>query len=221
VEVVAAGVEADPEAAVALGQVAAAPDREAVAAFHGRRAAVAFRDHPVGEACHDLPLVAALGQAAESQAAVGHHHSARRAVIVHPNCRPIGQDLLSAAAGQALVIDLMLAAVTDRISVPATDPTSATGHRSCRAIGPMSARALEGEIVPAEIDLRTCRPLARTSADALVSVPCRRSARAPSPEPELPIALVIARATCRAWANGRANCPIERPSSDGMLCKIA
>ena len=93
-EAVAAVAEVGPEEAVARGQVAAGRDQAEVEACHGRRAAVAFRDRPAEEASHDRPAAgfprAGLDRAAESRAAVGHHHSVRLAsAIVRHNYQQV------------------------------------------------------------------------------------------------------------------------------------
>ena len=150
--------------------------------------------------------------AAESQAATGRHHSARLAsATVRRNCPA---DHRSAAADPT--------SVTGPTSA-ATDPISAAGHRNCRAIGPTSAPAHHNypREAPVRVDLPTCRPLVRTSADVPALVTCRTPARVPSRARDSPIALAIARAACQAWARaGPANCPRERRNSAATLCKI-
>src|SRR5262249_39899157 len=121
-----------------------------------------------------------------------------------------------APAPQSVAADPTLA--TDRI-LAAIGLTLAIDPPSCRAIGLMSARARE-VLGPVEADLPPCHPLAPTSVDAPVSVPCRPLARAPSPGPGLRIACATVTAICQGWADGQAHSPIARPNNAATLSRI-
>jgi hypothetical protein len=157
VEGVAAAV-ADPVAEVALGQAVVAHDlvEEAVP---GLPSAVVAPGPPSVAVARGLPSAGAvLDLAAEYRPVAGRPRSARRVVTVLRNSQRTAPALQSVVADPTLATDRMLAAI---------DLTLAAGLRSCQVIGQTSAEARE-EVVPAEIDLRPCLPLAPTSADAPV-----------------------------------------------------